>query len=130
MSFLNDIGKEKLALYLALLLTLTSIIYWTAYGINAYNTYHEYTDIGIFSYSMYFNLHYLNIANGLQFFVFGNHIAFDLFPVALLYYIAPSPITLLAVQAIIVSLTGLLAFFVVKELSKVFKIGAKTHVWN
>lgn len=105
-----------------MLLTLASIIYWSAFSINAYNTYHEYTDLGQFTYDMYYHIHYLAAEHGLQYIVFANHITPDLILLLPVFAVVQSALTLLILQAIILSLTGLALFFVARDILKSEKI--------
>lgn len=105
-------------LYIALLATLISVVYWAAFSVNAYNTFHEYTDVAGFANGLYLDLHYSNIVGGIQYLVFDNHIAPDMLFFLPFYYIAPSPLTLLFLQDLILSLTGLMLFFIVRSLLK------------
>lgn len=110
--------KHDFYLYAAAAAALISIVYWSLFAINAYNTFHEYHDVGDAAYSMYYHTNYPNQISGLQYLVFTNHIAPDQLLLLPIFYLFPEALTLLFVQAIVISLTGLLLFFVVKELSK------------
>ena len=103
---------------LALIFTVVSIVYWTLYAVNAYNHFIYASDFGYYLYNMYYDIHYPNIMGGLQLLVFGQHIAPDQLAVLLIYSIFQSPLTLPIVQLIALSLTGLLVFWVTKDLLK------------
>ncbi len=89
---------------------------------HAYNTYHEYPDVGIYSFDMYYHLHYPGIVNGLQYLVFGNHIAPDQLLALPLFLLLPSAVTLEVFQSIVLALTGLVIFFIAKDLLKNEKV--------
>jgi uncharacterized membrane protein len=111
--------KEKALLYVAIFLTVASIAYWTAYGFNAFYTFHEYNDLGIFAYNMWYDLHFPGIVHGLQLLIFGNHISPDQLLLVLPFFaIDQSPLTLLFIQAVVLSLTSLLVYFIAKDLLK------------
>lgn len=103
---------------IAVAATILSIAYWSMFGLNAYSTFHEYGDLGIFAYNFYFNIHFPQIAHGLQYIVFGNHIAPTLLLILPIYAFFPSAITLLVIQAAVLSITGLVLFFVAKDILK------------
>ncbi len=108
--------KERSLVYAAVLLSILSIGYWTAYGFNAYYTFHEYE--GSYPYAFWYDIHYPNIAHGLQFLVFGQHIAPDQLLFLPFYYLYQSLLTLIFLQSVIVAMTSLCAFFVIKDLLK------------
>ncbi len=114
------VNKKRLDIYLAVmaLFVAVSTIYWSLYAVNAYNTFHEYGDFGSFVYPMYYHLHYSNIVWGFQYLVFGNHIAPDMLLVLPIYAIFQSPLTLLFIQVVVLSLTGAVLFFVARDLLK------------
>ena len=115
--------KDKTALYIAIAVTLISVVYWTMFGINAYNTFHEYSDLGFSTMSFYYHLNYPGVMHGLQYFVFWNHISPDQIFFLPIFYLYQSSLTLLFIQALGLSLTGLLIFFVVKDLAKSSTLG-------
>ncbi len=102
---------------------LISIVYWSAFGSHALATYHEYSDLGTGAFDMYYHLAYPSVFHGLQYLVFENHISPDQILVMLAYAVAPSALTLLVVQAIAVSLAGLVVFFIGRHLLKSDRIG-------
>lgn len=112
-------NRNKMYLVAALVFTLAYMVYFTAFLINAYNTFHDISDLGIaYSNNFYFNLHYPQIANGLQQMVFGNHVSPFLYLMLPFYMIYESSLTLLFIQMITIAITGLLVFFVAKDLTK------------
>ena len=111
----NAKGKFDVWLVLAGLLTVANFTYWCLYSLNAYNTFHEFGDLGAFAYDMYYHLHYPNIVWGLQYLIFGNHIAPDLILVLPMYAIFQSALTLLFIQAAVLSVTGLVLFVVARD---------------
>ena len=68
---------------------------------------------------MYYHLHYPNIVWGLQYLIFGNHIAPDLILVLPMYAIFQSALTLLFIQAAVLSVTGLVLFAVLETFLKI-----------
>ena len=113
-----ELMEKSRYLYIALLATLISVAYWTAFSFNAYNTFHEYTDVAGFANGLYLDIHYAGSVWGPQYIVFDNHLAPDMMFFLPFYYVAPSPVTLLFLQNLILSLTGLMLFFIVKDMFK------------
>jgi uncharacterized membrane protein len=103
-------------------LALVSIIYLTMFAVNAYNTYHEYLDVGGYAFDMYQHIHYAGTLHGLQYLIFSNHITPDSILLLPFFAIWQSAITLLLLQAIILSLTGVVVFLVARDLLKSEKI--------
>ncbi len=101
----------------ALIVTVIFAIYWMAFAANAYNTFHEYDDLGIFAHNMYLDINYPGIMGGaLQFLIFGNHIAPDQLLVLPFFYLDQSALTLLAVQVAVLSAAGLAVFITARRL--------------
>ena len=115
-------SKDRLYLYVAIFLVFLSIAYWTLFVFNGYTGFRYFDDLSVHYYSMYYNAYHLPQSDPLQFLVIGNHIApAELIP--FLFYLAfQSPLTLLFFQEIVLSLSGLLIFFVSKDLLKNDKI--------
>ncbi len=97
-------------LYAALTMALASTLYWTAFAFNAYGTFHEYNDLGKLAFSFYYDIHYPGAVHGLQYIVFMAHISPDFLLLIPLFYMDGSALTLLTIQAAIVSLAGLALF--------------------
>ncbi|MCL4365406.1 MAG: DUF2079 domain-containing protein [Candidatus Marsarchaeota archaeon] len=95
---------------------LVSSVYWSAFALNAYNTYHEYSDLGIFAFDMFYHIHFASVVAGLQYLIFANHIAPDQLLVLPIFDLFQSSLTLLFVQAILVSLTGIAIFLVSRSI--------------
>jgi uncharacterized membrane protein len=114
----NQRRNDRLCLAMAILVVAVSIGYWSAFSINAYYTFHEFRDLGTVAYSMYYHIYQPQIMHGLQYIVFQNHLSPDQLLVMGIFYLFQSPLTLLFVQAAVLSLTGLLVFFIVKDLLK------------
>ena len=117
-------SASDLFMYAAIFATVLSIAYWTAYASNAYNTFHEYADVGMSAFNMYYYIHYSGNVTGLQWLVFADHVS----PIQLLialpvFYIDQSVMTLLVMQAVLLSLSGLLLFFIVRDLLKSGALG-------
>lgn len=111
-------NNKKIYLYLAIVLTIAAIVYLAAFIINAYNTFHEYSDLGYLAYNLYFNSHYPQIAHGLQYMVIGNHICPDLLLVIPFFSIFPSSLTILLIELITVYASGILIFYITRDLTK------------
>ncbi len=103
---------------LVVVLAMANAAYWFMFSINAYNTFHEYSDLGGYAYDMYYHIHFPNIVGGLQYLVFSNHIAPDLLMMLPVYAIFQSALTLVFVQALALSVTGFVLFFVARNLLK------------
>lgn len=110
-------------LMIAVALVAISIIYWSVFSVNALNTYHEYADLGRATYDMFYHVNYASAVHGFQYLVFENHFMPDQLLLIPFFAVAPSALTLLIIQAIVLSATGLVAFFIAKDLLKSPKIG-------
>lgn len=110
--------KERIYEYAAIILTLIAIIYLTVFLYNAYSTFHEYSDLGLFAYNLYFNINYPQIAHGLQYIVFGNHISPDTLLILPIFYLHESSLTLLLIQLVFVYASAFLIFFITRDLTK------------
>lgn len=103
----------------ATVLIVLGTVYWIAFCVNNFNTYREWTDLSIFNYDFFYHVHYPGALSGLQYLVFGNHIA----PIQLLvlpfYALFQSPLTLLTIQVLVLAtLTGIAVYFISKDLLK------------
>jgi uncharacterized membrane protein len=114
----NVANALNIPLVLVALFAIANFTYWIFYSVNAYNTFHYYGDLGGFVYAMYYHVHYPGIVSGLQYLVFGNHIAPDLLLVLPFYALFQSPMALLLVQAAVMSSTGVILFLVADDLLK------------
>ncbi len=65
---------------------------------------------------MYYHIHYASILHGLQYLIFAQHVAPDQLFILLAFFFAPSALTLLIIQAAIVSITGFAVFLIAKDL--------------
>lgn len=111
--------REKMYTYIAFAATLIVIAYLSLFLYNAYYTFHEYSDLGVMAYSLYFNLNYPQIARGFQYLVFGNHISPDMALFVLpIFYLHQSSLTLLLIQLVFVYASAILVFFIAKGLTK------------
>ncbi len=109
-------NKIDICLVLTIIFAVVNAIYWSLYSVNAYKTFHEYSDLGAFAYDMFYHIHYPGIVWGLQYLIFGNHIAPDLLLMLPIYAIFQSALTLLFIQAIVLSVTGVVLFFIARDL--------------
>lgn len=107
--------------YIILILaSLISTIFWTAYASQKYMTFGDaFYDIGNALQGLNNIVNHSTAVSGLQYFVFGNHIAITgwLFTVPF-FYLWQSPYMLFLLQAAILSFTSVLVFFVGKEVTK------------
>jgi uncharacterized membrane protein len=120
-NFIEYLGKNKESIIfaLALLLAIASAIYWIAILTHAYNTFADGSgDLYLYSYNMYFNLHYPSIANGLQFIVTSNHISPDVLLIMPIYYLYQHSIVLIYLQTIVICLTSFIVFYAARKLIK------------
>ncbi len=115
--------KDIICLIAAIVLVTASACYWFAYSINANGTFHTFGDVASPAYDMYYHIHYPGVVHGLQYLSFAAHLAPDQLLVLPIFYLYQSSLTLLLVQAAVLSLTGLLVFFVAKRLLKDSFIG-------
>jgi uncharacterized membrane protein len=67
---------------------------------------------------MYYDIHYTNIAHGLQFIIFDNHTAPDDLIVLPFYYLYQTPLTFLIFQVMLFAVTGLVIFLISRDLLK------------
>lgn len=116
-----DIARYKKDKFLlaAIIITIIAGAYWSVYSLHAYNTFHEYDDLGIFSHNMWLDIHYPSMSYGFQFLVFGNHISPDLLLLAFpIFYLFQSSVTLLMIQVLVLSITSLAIFLVSRDILK------------
>ncbi len=109
--------KTDFYLYAAIFLAAASMAYWAAFAAAAYGSFHEYSDLGFYALSMYYDINYPGMVPGAQALVFGQHISPDQLMLVPLYYLFSSPLTLLLAQDAVLSLTGLLVFIVAREVA-------------
>lgn len=109
-------NRDRLYLLLAILAVFASTAYWTAYGMNKYSTFQGSFDFSRAVQDMYYHIYNPNLIHGVQFFVFDGHLAPDLLLVLPFFYLHPSPLTLLFFQALVLSISGLIIFLIVKDL--------------
>ncbi|MDE1854814.1 MAG: DUF2079 domain-containing protein [Candidatus Micrarchaeota archaeon] len=111
--------REKVVLAAMFLIVLASFAFWSNFVIVKYTMFrYSYSDFGFYAYNFYYTLHYPSTFQGLQYLVIGNHIAVDQLLVLPLFYLYQSPLTLLLLQVLVISLTGMIVFFIAKELLK------------
>ncbi len=117
--------SEKKYMYLALALTFLAIAYLAIFISNEYHTFHEYTDLAVIAYNVYFNVHYPQIARGFQILSFGQHLSIDQFLLVIpAFMLHESSITLLFVQLLVVYSSGFAIFFITRDLTKNSKLAA------
>ena len=103
--------KDRIYLLLAVILTIASMAYWIITITHAYNTFQDGTiDLNLYSYNVYFNLHYPSIANGLQFIAAADHLSPDMLLLMPIFYMYQHSITLLYIQIVVISLLFLIFF--------------------
>jgi uncharacterized membrane protein len=110
--------KDRICLAAAIILVALSTCYWSAFSINANYTFHTYWDVGVYANDMYYHIYHPGVVHGLQYLSFGEHIAPDQLLVLPIFYLYQSALTLMIVQAVALSLTGLLVFFIASRLLK------------
>ena len=101
--------------YAALVITLAATIYWVLFQVNSVATFHIVDNEGFIPYAMYYYAHY-PVPNLFQYLIFCQHIAPDQWLLFPFFSLSPSMLTLNVLNAIIVCLTGLLLFFISKDL--------------
>lgn len=117
-STLKIIHRNNTYLYIAIFATLASTLFWTIFVVNTYNSFgNQFFDLGMYTYSFYFTIHYPNVAHGLQALIYGNHISIDQLFVLPIFYIWQSGLTLLLVQDIILNGTAILIFLVTRKVA-------------
>jgi uncharacterized membrane protein len=114
----SQAAKERICLAVALFLVAASITYWCAFAINSYSTFRLSWDVANSAYDMFYHIHYPAAVHGLQYLSFAAHLAPDQLLVLPIFYLYQSPLTLLFMQAVVLSFTGLLIFFIAKRLLK------------
>ena len=117
----NSLFKSKYFIA-SVIATVISIFYWSVFSLNAYNTYHEYSDLGLFAFDMYYHINFASAVHGLQYFVFANHIAIDQLLILPIFAVFTSALSLLIIQTLVVSATGLVIFLVSRDIIKNEKI--------
>ncbi len=111
--------KEKIYYLILIAGSILSTIIWTSYAYNAYaNFQYFYYDIGIALQSLYLTANHPAIVQGLQYIVNANHISPDetLF-ILPLFELYRSPLTPIFIEALVLSFTSVLIFFVAKDLT-------------
>ena len=113
-------NKNKLYYIILISASLASTVFWTSYGLHTYSVFFDaYYDIGNQLQSFYALVNNPQAVSGLQYLVIGNHVSIDdILFVLPFFYLYPSPFTLFLIQAIVLSFTSVLVFFVGKELTK------------
>ena len=107
--------RSLLPLVIMIAATATSMLFWSYFSYVKYHYFQDaFFDIGQAVYSMYYTLHYMPAYNWLQYLVFAQHITLDQYIVLPFFAAAPSGLTLMFFQAAVVSLTGLLIFYIVR----------------
>lgn len=112
----NAGSNGKVYLYLAIAATAVSAVYFSLLSVTFYDSYNNGLDMGLSEGSMYYLLSYPSMLTGLQYLVFANHIEIDQYLLLPFFYLYQSGVTLLILQAVIVSVTGLVIFLVSRDL--------------
>ncbi len=113
-----DLGTDEKYLYAAIALTLMTMAFWTVVQFNAYNSFHLTVETALSTFSLYYLAHFPGLIHGFQFLVIATHIAPDQLLVLPLFYLFPSALTLMLLKVLVVSLSGLLAFFIARDMTK------------
>jgi uncharacterized membrane protein len=111
--------KTKIFYAILIISSILSTVFWTVYASGIYHSFNDsYYDIGLNLQNLYLAVNYPSVVHGLQYLVFANHISPDeLFFVLPIFYIYRSPLTPFFIQALVLSFTSVLVFFVAKELT-------------
>lgn len=102
-------------LYAAIALTLVNLVYWFAFNINSFLVFRLSTETGLATASLYYISHMPGLLHGLQFLAIATHIAPDQLLMVPFFYLFPSPLTLMLAKALMLSLSGLLVFFIARD---------------
>lgn len=102
----------------AIIIAVCAMALFGLYVVRTYNTYGYSYDMGLSVYDLYYHVHYLDPSHILQYLTFGQHLEPDQLAIIPLFTLFPSAITLGLLQEIVISLTGLLVFFVARDLLK------------
>ena len=113
---MQKVRHSDLYLYLAISATVLSVVYWSLVSVQTYYNLGNTFDMAQIESSMYYLVNYPSIVGGLQSIVFATHIAPDQFLVLPFFYAYQSGITLLIVQATLLSITGLAVFLILRDL--------------
>ncbi|MGA3020630.1 MAG: DUF2079 domain-containing protein [Candidatus Micrarchaeales archaeon] len=115
-----ELKNQSIYFWAVLALVIANFIYWSYFVIVKYTMFkYSYIDFGIYAYNFYYLLHYSNTMSFLQHFVIANHITIDQIIFAVpLFYLYQSPLMLLLFQVFVLSLTGVLVFFIASTLLK------------
>lgn len=119
MDIIQELKSDKqVHLALMLLIALAFTVYFAFFLVNEYSTFKLYVDMGTFSYNLFFNLHYPQIAYGLQYLVVVTHISPYLALFYPLFAINSSSLMILFFQLLTITATGIAVFFVTRDLTK------------
>lgn len=111
-------SQRSIFFYAALAIIAIYFVYFAILLVHLYATFHEYSDFGLSVYGLYFNVHFPQIAHGLQLLEFDQHLSPDALLLSGVLYLSPSPITLLLIQDVAISVTALIVLFMVRDLTK------------
>ena len=108
---------------LAIIAVLAGTAYWTYFAVHQFAIFHTYWDLGLYGYDFFYHIHYASSVWGLQYLSFGNHLAPAQLFILPFYALYQYPTTLLIIQALAVSLTAFLVYYIAAELTQSPKIG-------
>ena len=98
---------------------------WVYYGIHKYQTYNEgYYDIGVYSYSLYWHIHYAQGVGPLVYIsTFANHVSVFLLLVTSIFYFYQNPIILYIIQDFFLAFTTIMICAVTLSITDNKKLG-------
>ncbi len=115
-----DYLKKDRHLQILILILAVYFGFWVGRGINNYRTYSEgYYDIGIYTYSLYWHLHFAQNINPLVYLsTFANHTSLIIPLLLPIFYLYQNPVTLYVIQGVFLALTAVLVYVVSRDLTK------------
>ncbi len=102
----------------AIIITVIALAYWAIFELNEYNTFHLWSDSGVATFSMYYKIHYSGALPILQYLSLNNHIAPDQLLLLPIFAIWQSVVMLLLIKVFVVVITGLMLYFISRDLLK------------
>lgn len=114
-----SLDREKIYYSVLVIASLASVAFWTSFSLQQYRNFQDgFSDIGAQLQNLYVTINHPEIVQGLQLLVFMNHIAPDeLIFITPLFSFWESPTTLFLLQAVVLSFTSILIFFVANDLT-------------
>lgn len=110
--------NERVYVVAMLLIALAFTVYFAVFVVNEYSTFNVDGDLAGFAYNFYFNLHYPQIAHGLQYLAIDGHMSPYLVLFLPLFLLNGGALTVLFIQLLTITATGVAIFFVTRSLTK------------